>query len=293
MEPCLTILYRGPLASCNFRCEYCPFSKQQDSDRNLQVDRACLERFVDWVGRHSRDRVAILFTPMGEALIRPWYRQAMIQLSRLSHVRRVAIQTNLSSSVNWLEQADRSRIAFWCSYHPGEVARSSFLRQCGELHEFGVPYSVGMVGLRDHIGEIETLRAELPGDVYLWVNAYRQSGDYYSDAELELLIAIDPLFSHNLRPHVSLDEYCRAGETVISVEGSGDARRCHFVDQIIGNLYDPGFEKVLRRRRCTNATCHCHIGYVHLEKLKLYDVFGPNVLERIPVRFAGRGPSAD
>jgi hypothetical protein len=28
--------------------------------------------------------------------------------------------------------------------------------------------------------------------------------------------------------------------------------------------------------------CDCHIGYVHLETLPLYDVFAGGVLERIP-----------
>ncbi|MFK4274230.1 radical SAM protein, partial [Streptomyces milbemycinicus] len=30
------------------------------------------------------------------------------------------------------------------------------------------------------------------------------------------------------------------------------------------------------------AVCDCHIGYVHLESLPLYDVFAGGVLERIP-----------
>jgi len=278
----LTILYRGPLASCNYRCEYCPFDKRRDSKRELRVDWECLERFVGWIAERRNYPVAVLFTPRGEALIRPWYRQAMIHLSRLSHVRRAVAQTNLSCSVDWLGRADPSRIALWCTYHPGEVARSIFVNKCTALSELGVRYSVGVVGRRDYIGEIETLRAELPEDVYLWVNAFQQSGDYYLNAELERLTTIDPLLSYNVRPHESLGEYCRTGETVIFVDGSGDIRRCYFIDELIGNLYDPQFEQFLHRRRCTNATCQCHIGYVHLEKLGLYDVFGPNVLERIP-----------
>lgn len=29
----------------------------------------------------------------------------------------------------------------------------------------------------------------------------------------------------------------------------------------------------------------CHIGYVHLDRLKLYDTFGDGVLERIPLGY--------
>ena len=68
------------------------------------------------------------------------------------------------------------------------------------------------------------------------------------------------------------------------MDGAGDVRRCHFVDEVLGNLYDGSFEGALRERPCPNATCGCHIGYVHLDELKLYDVFGGGVLERFPER---------
>jgi hypothetical protein len=31
-----------------------------------------------------------------------------------------------------------------------------------------------------------------------------------------------------------------------------------------------------------NATCHCHIGYVHLDELELNKVVAGGILERIP-----------
>ena len=37
--------------------------------------------------------------------------------------------------------------------------------------------------------------------------------------------------------------------------------------------------------RCPATACDCHIGYVHLEPLGLYDVFTGGVLERIPTTF--------
>jgi len=59
-------------------------------------------------------------------------------------------------------------------------------------------------------------------------------------------------------------------------------RRCHFVKDIIGNIYDAGFESALQPRLCPMETCGCHIGYVHLEELRLEQLFGENLLERIP-----------
>jgi hypothetical protein len=59
-------------------------------------------------------------------------------------------------------------------------------------------------------------------------------------------------------------------------------RRCHFVKAPIGNIYDPAFADALYERPCPNATCGCHIGYVHMDEMRLRRVFGQGILERIP-----------
>jgi MoaA/NifB/PqqE/SkfB family radical SAM enzyme len=281
----LSILYRGPLSSCNYGCEYCPFAKRHETAPELAVDRRALERFVAWVAnRPVDDRISILFTPWGEALTRRWYREALVRLSLLPHLDRVAIQTNLSVPLDWVEPADRSRLAFWATYHPSEVDRAAFLGRCQELDRRGVRYSVGMVGLKEHREEAEALRRELSPEVYLWINAYKRQPGYYDEGDLRQFEAIDPLFPINNRRHPSLGLPCRTGRQVVTVDGDGTIRRCHFIPEPIGNLYEPGFEAALVERACTNATCGCHIGYVHLDNLRLGRVFGPGILERIPER---------
>src|SRR5262249_28032929 len=90
----LSILYRGTPASCNYDCPYCPFAKRRDDPAALRSDRAALERFVQWAAANpDGHRLSILFTPWGEGLTRRWYRDALVRLSHLSHVDRVAIQT--------------------------------------------------------------------------------------------------------------------------------------------------------------------------------------------------------
>ncbi len=71
---------------------------------------------------------------------------------------------------------------------------------------------------------------------------------------------------------------------MVAVDGEGTMRRCHFVPEPIGNLYDPGFADALIERPSPNETCGCHIGYVHLDDLGLAPVFGEGLLERIPAR---------
>ncbi|MCI0702659.1 MAG: STM4011 family radical SAM protein [Planctomycetia bacterium] len=281
----LSILYRGPLSSCNYACDYCPFAKHTETPDELAHDRACLEKFVDWMGSRTADSSGVLFTPWGEALVRKWYQSALATLTRMPNVTKGAIQTNLSCKLDWVEECDKTKLALWCTFHPSETTRDRFLAKCRELLERGVRFSVGVVGLKEHLSEIEALRRELPADVYLWVNAFKREPDYYSPEMVENLTRVDPLFPFNNQYHASRGESCRTGASVISVDGDGTVRRCHFIKEPIGNIYSPDFEECLRERPCTNDTCGCHIGYVHLDRLKLYEVFGSGVLERIPLGY--------
>ncbi|WP_309236786.1 STM4011 family radical SAM protein [Micromonospora sp. S-DT3-3-22] len=283
----LAVLYRGPLASCNYDCPYCPFAKRVDPPELLRADRAALERFAGWVAATTDRRLSVLFTPWGEGLTRSWYRDAMVALSHLPHVDRVVIQTNLAARVDWLADADRTTAALWTTYHPGQVTRERFLARCARLSELGVRYSVGVVGLPEHLAEARALRAALPAQVYLWVNA--ADGHRYTAGQEAAWTALDPLFGWSVRPHPSLGRPCHAGETAISVAGDGTVRRCHFRPTPIGNLYDGSWRAALKPRACDAALCDCHIGYVHLKPLGLRDVFAGGLLERIPAAWPAPG----
>lgn len=276
----LTLLYRGPLASCDYDCPYCPFAKRRDSPERLRADRAALERFTAWAAARTGDTLSLLFTPWGEGLVRSWYRRALVDLSHLPHVRRVAIQTNLSCRTDWLAAADLDTLALWITYHPGQVDRGRFLAKLRELAALGVRHSVGIVGEPEHIDAARELRADLPASTYLWVNA--ADGRSYTDEQAAAWTAVDPLFGWSRDPHPSGGRPCRTGESVVSVDGDGTVRRCHFVRPPLGNLYDGSYRAELLPRPCPLPVCDCHIGYVHLEGLPLYDVFAGGVLERIP-----------
>ncbi|WP_436520572.1 STM4011 family radical SAM protein [Actinoplanes sp. HUAS TT8] len=286
----LSVLYRGPLASCNYDCPYCPFAKRHDPPALLREDRAALERFTAWAAETTDVRLQILFTPWGEGLTRSWYRHALVTLSHLPHVDRVAIQTNLAVRTGWLAEADPASTALWATYHPGQVTRERFLARCAALTRLGVRFSVGVVGLPEHHEEALALRASLPPEVYVWVNA--AEGRRYTPAEEAAWTSLDPLFGYSVRPHVSLDRPCHAGETAISVLGDGTVRRCHFIQTRIGNLYDGSWRSALKPRTCVNSICDCHIGYVHLKPLGLHDVFAGGILERIPAAWPFRADSA-
>lgn len=284
----IRLMYRGQLSSCNYDCQYCPFAKHWESKDELAKDKADLLRFEAWLAQSDDQSLEVFFTPWGEALVRHWYRDAFTRISQLPQIKKVVAQTNISYKFDWLEACDKDKVALWTTYHPTEITREKFLAKCLELRERNVRFSVGTVGIRDGFDDIHWLRDHLPDDVYLWVNAFKDDGNkYYSDAELTKLKAADPLFGINLENYPSLGKACQAGESIVTIDGDGDIRRCHFIDDVIGNIYsDEGLTPALQRRPCPNKICDCHIGYVHLDELKLYDTFADGVLERIPVQVA-------
>jgi len=278
------ILYRGSLSSCNYACSYCPFAKTKNTRAELAQDEKELHRFVDWVAQ-QKERIGILFTPWGEGLIRKYYQKAMLRLSHLPNVYRVAIQTNLSCKTEWMAEVDKERFALWTTYHPTEVSREKFVGKCRSLDEMAIRYSVGFVGFKEQLDELEALRKELNPTVYLWANAYKRDPNYYDEQLLERIEKVDPLFRWNTQYHESLGESCRAGESSFTVDGMGDLRRCHFIKPVLANIYQDDWELSLKARNCSEKTCGCHIGYVHLDKLNLSEVYGEGILERIPKEY--------
>ena len=200
----------------------------------------------------------------------------------MPHVNKAAIQTNLSCQLDLVEECNKDKLALWATFHPQWVHRDRFLAKCLELNRRGVRFSTGVVGFPQFKAEIAALRRELPPDIYLWINAVKRELPNLSLEDRNFFESIDPLFDLNTHHYPSLDRSCRAGQSVISVDGDGTMRRCHFIKEPIGNIYNTDWEAALFERTCTNQTCHCHIGYVHLEYLELDKVFGSGILERIP-----------
>ena len=70
--------------------------------------------------------------------MRSWYRRTLTELSHLPHIRRVAIQTNLSCRTSWLDAADPGTLALWCTFHPGQTPYDRFLAKCHDLARRGI-----------------------------------------------------------------------------------------------------------------------------------------------------------
>jgi MoaA/NifB/PqqE/SkfB family radical SAM enzyme len=279
----LSVLYRGPLTSCNYSCGYCPFAKRAETEAQLLRDQQALVRFTEWLEREPTHRWKVLFTPWGEALVRRWYREAATRLTHVAHVETVAVQTNLSCGIEWIHACRRDRLALWATYHPTEVGRRIFVSKVERLRALGVRTSVGMVGVPEALEEIAAMRRDLPADVYLWINAQQPRRRPYTAEETGMLSSIDPQFGLTARRQESRGKPCRTGEVTFTVDGAGNMRRCHFVDEVIGNIDDPDWAEALRPRPCPNRFCDCFLGKAQLQADALAPFFGATLLERLPI----------
>lgn len=276
-----SVLYRGQLSSCNYSCSYCPFAKRMESKSRLEKDRSGLADFATWIAAQTQHRWKVLFTPWGEALVRRWYRATIAELTHYEHLDTVAVQTNLSCSLNWLRDCRVDRLALWATYHPSEVTADTFLNQVQRLRTAGARVSVGMVGVPDSLAEARSMRQQLPPDVYLWINAQQPRRRPYTPDELAGFTSIDPQFALTARRQPSLGGPCRTGEVSFTVDGTGSMRRCHFVNDIIGSIHDSSWEESLRPRPCPNRFCDCFLGKAQLQAEDLFPFFGESILERI------------
>ncbi|MBT5229050.1 MAG: radical SAM/SPASM domain-containing protein [Methylococcales bacterium] len=278
----IDLTYRGSLSSCNYDCQYCPFAKTRDDSARRLQDQKALTQFVDWVeSRQSQAQFRVLFTPWGEALIRKWYREAMLRLAQMPHVQKVVMQTNLSSSLQWLKWAEK--IALWTTFHPTETTIAHFIQQTQQLDLMGVAYSVGIVGTKENQSTAKALRAKLNPKTYLWVNAYKEIKGYYQAGDVQNFQRIDPLFDINLSDYSSKGKPCRSAVSAISIDGGGNVTPCHFVGAKLGNIYQQSLGDILQHQyACPNDICDCYIGYIHLPSLALENTYGDALLERIP-----------
>ena len=124
----------------------------------------------------------------------------------------IGIQTNLSfdipSLINIINDMDgrKDKIRLWCSYHPSMVTEEGFLKQCDQLTQNNMIYSVGSVGVPKKIDKYKLLK-------------------------------IDPLFINELNYNRKNLNTCAAGIKSIFIEANGDYYPCHINNKRLGNIY--------------------------------------------------------
>lgn len=274
------ILYRGPLSSCNYACDYCPFAKTKNTRAELAADAAKLNRFVNWL-KSRKENIELLIAPWGEALIRKYYQEALTTISHLPNVSKITIQTNLSCPTKWMDKVNKNTFSLWTTFHPSQISLEKFTKKTKELDFLNIKYTVGFVAIKEELNILKKLRTAISPNVYVWANAYKRIPNYYSKKEVEEIISIDSFFEINNQNYISKEKKCSAGHRSFSIDGDGNMMRCNFIKAKIGNIYDLDFEKNLQAKTCTNETCKCYIGYIHLEHLALENIYD-GLWERMP-----------
>jgi MoaA/NifB/PqqE/SkfB family radical SAM enzyme len=289
----LLVLFRTRLEWCNYACGYCPWNAtaRRVPAEEFRRDEERLRRVLDRVAELP-DPVEFFITPRAEYLVLPYWRDAVARLLALPQVRRVTVQTNLSFDVQeFLGRIDAAKLALWTTYHPGETPADEWealRRKWDLLRRRGVPFSVGIVDVREGLPHLRRLRESLPREVYVWVNAYQREADYYTPEELDAIRRVDPYFDLNNQNYPSRGRPCTAGQRAVYLDDEGDLRRCFFVGEVLGNLFRDGWRRWPEARGCPRDGCHCYVGHMHIVELDFRSIYGEHLAARIP-RDWGRG----
>lgn len=280
------IAYRGYLRSCNYRCTYCPFSKQRPSAGELAKDQAALHRFADKVGQ-LEGPLTIQLLPYGEALVHDHYWQGLARLTQLAQVRAAGCQTNLSFDVETAlalfdqEGGAVNKLRLWCTFHPTMTTAQDFAAQCAALSQAGVRFAVGAVGDPAHLAEITALRQLLPADVYLWINRLDGLKRPYTSAEKAAFTAIDPYFPLELSEPKADAAKCSGGRTSLFVQGDGACYSCNVSRRQLGNFYAE--DRPAETVRCSARRCSCYLAYALREDIAPLTFFDQHPAFRVPL----------
>lgn len=286
-----TILYRGILKSCNYRCSYCPFSKHRRSGRELIEDKRRWGLFCETLlARADVSGIrAVMVAPYGEALIHPWYWEGLARLSASPSFDAVGAQTNFSFSLNeaaaLFEKAggNMGKLRLWATFHPEMVSAGAFAKACRKAREKGIMLCAGAVGVPEQIGVLQKMREALPDEIYLWINKMDGLKRPYTEQEKEAFQRIDPFFFRELRLSAARPELCQKR---LFAEGDGRLRACN-ISLPVQMRWDQGEDWLSddsRPAACRQKICSCYLAYGGRGDWVNDILFGPYPLFRIPRR---------
>ena len=189
-------------------------------------------------------------------------------LSHLPHVDRVAIQTNLAGRLDWLAEADPAPLALWATYHPARsTARPLPRPRAATWPSRGVRFSVGVVGLPEHLAEAGRCAPTLPAR-RLPVGQRRRGPALRRGRGRRPGPRSTRCSRYSAARTQSPAVPCRAGETVDlgATATAPCAAATSSASRSATSTTAPTAPRCARGR-ARNAVCDCHIGYVHLERL--------------------------
>ena len=273
--------------SCNYSCNYCPFSKYPKSERKIQKDCAQWFRFVSFLEKQQDFNGAVQVVPYGEVLLYDFYWEGLARLSQCTGIDAVGAQSNFSFSVSkmlsvYLKHGGiREKLRLWGTFHPQMTTLSQFCAQCEQLHKNQILFSTGAVGDPKNLSIICQLRQCLPPEIYLWINRMDGRTHPYTPEEYQAFSSIDPYFFLECRHYPADTTQC---QSAFFVDCSGDLFGCNLSKKRIGNLYE--HPALLTRPKqpddCSRSECCCFLAYAQRDDIKKMTAFGTYPAFRIP-----------
>jgi len=277
----ITLFYRSYIRECNYTCSYCPFIKGKYTNLKLQKDKEYFNQFINYLKENFQEEYEIFLAPRGEIMVLEHYFSGIKKLLKLDNMKNLVVQSNFSGAINWLKEIEnKEKFNFWLTYHPEFVTLEDFTEKLSILDTYEINYSVGAVGIKEKFLLLEKLRSLMKPERYLWINAYKDKKNYYSQEDIKFLTELDSFFLYNLEDYKSFGKSCNSGKNSFFVEYNGNIRRCLESRKIIGNLYKDKIENIRDINPCNKKLCDCFIGYINLKREELDEVYANSLGRR-------------
>jgi hypothetical protein len=233
---------------------------------------------------------SVFLVPLAELGISRFYRKWLIRFMKDPQVSRVTLQTNLAWDLTEvLSVPEAKKLNFWVTFHPGCSSAADEELQSKNitlLRERGIIFSVGIAATKDRIHKLSTYREKLLslGAPCVWLNGMKGvSYPFYTEEQKQIIMALDPLATHEVDSVKSLGQPCSAGQHSVFINTWGQQWRCQGVEgSTARNAVWSSIKLAPEARPCPVSECPCYISLMLFKRDEYREVYGDTISCRVP-----------
>lgn len=258
--------------ACNYRCEYCFFSKRWDevAKENRYPPLDDLKRV--WGGLFADYGAGHIHFSGGEPFTYPHF---MDLVAHLIQEYTVEFDTNLSFDLaEFIAKIRPGKVKFATAFHPSFANIDAYFRKVELLRKEGFDMGVNYVAYPKQLERMKEYKSLFEkNNISFTIMPFR--GEYearaypagYTEQEKDLIRACDT----NLTISAKMLEWyggnkfsrqgkvCRMGQMYTKIHPNGDAYRCCYIQDKnrLGNIIEGTFALLDEAKPCVNPECSC------------------------------------
>ncbi len=261
---------------CNYRCPYCYVSLEKRAANKTMFSHHNRDEWFHALQENFPDRELEFYFTGGEPLIIGDCIFLVKKLVQLDNVRRIRIDTNLSSIGYFLENVDSEKVRFLTAFHPTQISLDAYMEKVKKAKERKMVDVVNFVASRENLSLVNIPPHKLIKvfeDVGLFLNIAKdfhrglsEAWDYESNYKMYVDMLQYPLDSFYMNLY-SLNKgfLCGGGgRHYISINRHGQVFSCGGkIPRTVGygNIFDKSLNLPDHLHLCEEDGCPSIISY--------------------------------